>query len=305
MAETSESDRERRRGGLYFFLFFLGILLIGGLYWAWLTFGQQERPIVDPVTPPATVIPAGTDTTIETPVIDPVTPAPPPIDEVDEPDPEPEPPVVVEPPAPTPPPPEPKSLFSDARWIQTATITGMDAAGNSADFSVYLLSGANAWVFGKSGQMEIGGRVISASDLFAGSGLSSAYCDQSAVIALGAASYEGEVSLNHRLAGGRGRNLVSALGVSRPTCDGGNGPRRLSANLGAHNRTLTCPGNAERCPEVSAPQRPIVIISGTGDQASMDYGAALRNAIEAHEAAGHQIFPSFRLRDYSQFEISD
>jgi hypothetical protein len=37
----------------------------------------------------------------------------------------------------------------------------------------------------------------------------------------------------------------------------------------------------------------------------MDYGAALRNAIEAHEAAGHQIFPSFRLRDYSQFEISD
>ncbi len=309
-ARARKHDEERRRGTLYSIQFLLLSLLIGGFYWAWLTFGNQGGAPEMTATSPAMIIPAGTDNSTETPRPIPEAREVPAIDGAPiapetepEAEPEPAPTVIAEPAVPAPPP-TPASLFTDPRWQQTATFPGTDAAGNAAEFSVYVLSGANAWTFGKSGQLDIGGQTTPISELFSASDLTSAYCNQSAVIALGAASFEGDAALNHLLAGRRGRNLVSALGNVSPSCANGQDPARLFVNLGEHRRALACPDNAVRCPEISARQRPVVLISGVSSKAETDYGSALRNAITAHEAAAQQIFPGFQLADYSQFEVN-
>ncbi|MEL6244289.1 MAG: hypothetical protein AAFQ85_02980 [Pseudomonadota bacterium] len=325
----TREEEERRRGWLLMALFF-GLLLIGcALYYAWLTLSGDAggpRRIATATTPAAerTMQPERTGASAladvaaraepETLVVEPepeapepasqivTTPAPQPVSTLPPPAPEPE--IVKQAPEPEAAPAfaGPVRVFEDRRWLTTSTLSGEDEEGRAVDFTVHLLSGGRSWTFGKSDTLDVLGETAGVASLFQTDGLGDGYCTQSAVITVGAASFEGEETLNDRLAGRRARTLSRAVSAAAPACDAA--PKRLIANLGEHRQSLACPGNAETCHGESAFQRPVLVIAADAKDPDVNYGQALKAAIRKHEAAGRQIFPRFQLDDYTRFDVS-
>lgn len=302
MAERTEEEEEGRRGWIITALFFLLLLLGCGLYYLWLSISGNDSGSslrADNSSTDSSVAPSAAKTVrVEYVNVK---------DGEDEPEPEPD-----SEPEPVdfastntePEPPEPPArVFEDRRWLTTSTITGSDDDNRFAKFSVHVLSGANAWAFGSSRSVDTAEGGASVDSLFSAKAFGKAYCGQSALMSVGAASYEGSTDLNLRLAGARAGNVISAIRRNAPQCEGA-APRLMTVNLGEHGEETPCPGNAERCPEATAFQRPILLVSGQGDTADMDYGAALKNAIKIHEATGRQILPRFQLSNYSRFDVS-
>lgn len=201
---------------------------------------------------------------------------------------------------PTPPP--PPALFSDARWRETARFTGQDAAGRSAEFTAYVLVGAETWTFARADQIFAAGLSEPVETAFANLNLGEGVCSLSRVIAVGAASVEGTPAMNVFLSGSRGRALGVAIAVNLPAC-AGNGPATSVLDLGYNSQPVDCPSGEAVCPALSAPQRPIAMILAVAQDPETDLAGALQAGIAAHESTGARVLPGVSIADYSGFDL--
>lgn len=180
--------------------------------------------------------------------------------------------------------------IDEGTWGVTRRIEGLDEAGRSASFKLYVLNDRYSWKLGSSREIQDAGRPVPFRRVLQTPQFFERFCAAKAALSLGAASFEGPTPLNHKLASARADRVSSVLNISRTDCPTGQIPLIYSLSLGEHQNTRPASG--------SAPQRRAIIVAAEEMTIGVDLRQALRTAFK-----DNHVLRGFEVDDYDLFEV--
>jgi hypothetical protein len=180
---------------------------------------------------------------------------------------------------------KPVRLVGD--WEEYVT-QGKDKEGKVAFFRVLILPGDFRWAFASQSVItDADGKPMDLSHTLKGDDMRNLLGSASHIIAVGAASIEGDLENEEARAEARARQLASWVRPRTPRS-----ARVYTLNLGRY--LGSCQGCSQQ--QTSA-QRRVVVITVSASHPGVDISTALRNAL-----LGTSEFP-LKLSDYSSFEL--
>ncbi|MEO1406981.1 MAG: hypothetical protein AAFV54_10895, partial [Pseudomonadota bacterium] len=88
-------------------------------------------------------------------------------------------------------------------WRQTRPFEGVDEAGRSAEFRIYVLHDTYSWASGSAEAIQLDGSPVSPATIFSAPNFNDRFCSANASFGLGAASSDGGRTANQQLAAAR------------------------------------------------------------------------------------------------------
>lgn len=183
-------------------------------------------------------------------------------------------------------------------WERTASFTGQDSQGRTADLRLYVLDAQFTWAFGSSREIMQGTDPARFLYIFGRPMFLSEFCAGDAAVAIGAASFEGERELNARLARARAGTVGNEMQRLTQNCGQDTPPTLHYLNLGeftaetACMRAGTCSGND------TAPQRRVVIIGIDDAEPGINLAEAVRDGLTSSTAMS-----VLSAADYERYEF--
>ena len=174
-------------------------------------------------------------------------------------------------------------------WGRTVLVSGADASGLTATFRLYILDETYAWALGSASRIEEEGRPADFAPLLSTAQFLDQVCNSTAVIGVGAASFEGDVPSNTLLAEARANVISEQVQGVAANCPADK-PAQYALNLGPNRNKVT--GS-------SAFQRRVLIATVESEQAGVNLSEALADGLNTPDIMG-----GFNLEDYAVFDLT-
>ena len=185
-------------------------------------------------------------------------------------------------------------------WQRTALFSGADSAGRRADMRIYVLEDRFSWAFGSSREIEQeNGEPAKFSYIFGRPMFLGEFCEGDAAVALGAASFEGEIAANRVLSQRRAATLGDEMKRLSGFCAEQSPPQLYGLTLGEFTadtpcmRAGTCTGNA------TSPQRRVVLLGVAEAEPGINLAEAVRDAMGSATARS-----VLSIDEYEAFELA-
>jgi len=178
-------------------------------------------------------------------------------------------------------------------WGKTKPFAAADAEGRTADFRLYVLSDRYSWRSGSHRHIVEGGQQVAFDDVLQTPQFFERFCSAKAVMNVGASSYGGSKTLNHRLSKQRAETVTIALDGPRNNCETDQIPILYALNIGQATSRDTC-----RSGDCGALQRRLIIVAVEDLTLGVDLKDALRRGLTEKAS-----LPDFDVNDYDLFEV--
>lgn len=184
-------------------------------------------------------------------------------------------------------------------WQRTALFSGADSAGRRADMRIYVLEDRFSWAFGSAREIEQeNGQPAQFSYIFGRPMFLGEFCEGDAAIALGAASFEGEVSANRVLSQRRAGTLGEEMKRLSGFCAEQNPPELYGLTLGEFTADTPCMRAGTCTGSTTSPQRRVVLLGVAEAEDGINLSEAVRNAMGSATARS-----VLSIDEYEAFEL--
>ncbi len=170
-------------------------------------------------------------------------------------------------------------------WERTAAFSGSDSEGRRADMRIYVLEDRFSWSFGSSRQIEDeNGEPAKFSYIFGRPTFLGEFCQGDGAVALGAASFEGDVAANRQLAASRADTLGGQMRRLAGFCGEQTPPQLHGLTLGEFTAETSCMREGTCTGSATSPQRRVVLIGVADAAPGINLSEALEDAMRTPTA---------------------